>query len=227
MPPLVIDAGVQKLQELTASTPWLKLSVRSAHETASRVYAKYPPPQRTLVGIDAANYLEAVILLTQADILEQHSSYGPVRWLWYLRRAPDSLFEGNYGTTLGYDRLLAEIFSSQFTASDASEAVERVAFRVDDSAFRFIARYVGRVKLLSHLHGLYRRVGKGATLDTSRPILMANTSEAIERAIQIYDLRHDRSHEFIGWTTPKTVDNSQPHADARSKASGLTPPRWL
>lgn len=198
MPPLVIDAAVQKLQELAASTDWLKLSTRSAHETASRVYARCPPPQRTLVGIDAANYLEAVIPLTQADILEQHSSYGPVRWLWYLRRAPDSLFEGNYGTTLGYDRLLAEIFSSQFTASDASEAVERVAFRVDDSAFRFIARYVGRVKLLSHMHGLYRRVGKGATLDTSRPILMANTSEAIERAIQIYDLRHDRSHEFIG-----------------------------
>lgn len=163
-----------------------------------RVYAKCPPLQQTLAGIDAANYLQTIIPLTQADMLKQHSNYGSVRWLWYLRRAPDSLFEGNYGTTLGYDRLLAEILSSQFTAIDTSEAVERVAFRVNDSAFRFLARYVGRVKLLSHLHGLYRRVGKGATLDTSRPILMANTSEAIERAIQIYDLRHDRSHEFIG-----------------------------
>lgn len=196
MPPLVIDAAVQKLQELAASTDWLKLSTRSAHETASRVYARCPSPQRTLAGIDAANYLEAIIPLTQADILEQHSSYGPVRWLWYLRRAPDSLFEGVYKSTLGYDRLLAEMFSSQFTASDASEAAERVAFRVDDAAFRHLARYVGRVKLLSHLHALYRRVGKGAILDASRPVFMSNTSVAIERAIQIYDLRHDRSHEF-------------------------------
>lgn len=198
MPPLVIDAAAQKLQELAASTDWLTLSARSAHETALRVYAKCPPPQNTLAGIDAANYLQTIIPLTQADILEQHSSYGPVRWLWYLRRAPDSLFEGDYGTTLGYDRLLAEMLSSQFTASDASEVAERVAFRVDDAAFRHLARYVGRVKLLSQLHILYRRVGKGAILDASHPILMANTSDAIERAIHIYDLRHDRSHEFIG-----------------------------
>lgn len=196
--PLVIDAGVQKLQELAASTDWLTLSARSAHETALRVYARCPPPQHTLAGIDAANYLQAIIPLTQADILEQHSSYGPVRWLWYLRRAPDSLFEGDYRTTLGYGRLLAEMLSSQFTASDTSEVAERVAFRVDDAAFRHLARYVGRVKLLSQLHGLYRRVGKGAILDASHPILMANTSDAIERAIHIYDLRHDRSHEFIG-----------------------------
>jgi hypothetical protein len=198
MPPLVIDAAAQKLQELADSTDWLTLSARSAQATALRVYAKCPPPQHTLAGIDAANYLQTIIPLTQADILEQHSSYGPVRWLWYLRRAPDSLFEGDYGTTLGYDRLLAEMLSSQFTASDSSVAAERVAFRVDDAAFRHLARYVGRVKLLSQLHILYRRVGKGAILDASRPILMANTSDAIERAIQIYDLRHDRSHDFIG-----------------------------
>lgn len=198
MPPLVIDAAVQKLQELAASTDWLKLSTRSAHETASRVYARCPPPQRTLAGIDAANYLQAIIPLTQADILEQHSSYGPVRWLWYLRRAPDSLFEGVYKSTLGYNRLLAEMLSSLFTASDASEAAGRVTFRVDDASFRHLASYVGRVKLFSQLHVLYRRVGKGAILDASHPVVMANTSEAIERAIQIYDLRHDRSHEFIG-----------------------------
>ena len=198
MPPLVIDPAVQKLQELAASSAWLTLAARSAHETASRVYARCPPPQRTLAGVDAADYLQAIVPLTQADVLEQHSGYGSVRWLWYLRRAPDSLFEGDYGTTLGYDRLLAEMLSAQFTATDTSEVAERVAFRVDEATFRHLARYVGRVKLLSQLHMLYRRVGKGAVLDASRPVLMAHTSEAIERAIQIYDVRHDRSHEFIG-----------------------------
>ena len=29
------------------------------------------------------------------------------------------------------------------------------------------------------------------------------------------------------WTTPRTVDKPEPHAEAHSKASGLTPPRWL
>ena len=31
----------------------------------------------------------------------------------------------------------------------------------------------------------------------------------------------------VNWTAPRTVDKPEPHADARSKASGLTPPRWL
>ena len=29
------------------------------------------------------------------------------------------------------------------------------------------------------------------------------------------------------WTAPCTIDNFQPHNEALSKASGLTPPRWL
>lgn len=29
------------------------------------------------------------------------------------------------------------------------------------------------------------------------------------------------------WTSPGSVDKSRPQAEARSKASGLTPPRWL
>lgn len=197
-PPLVIDPAARQLQVLAASTDWLRLAALSAHDTAARVYALCPPPQPTLIGLEAANYLRQVVPLVQADVLAQHRAYGPVRWLWYLRRSPDGLFEGDYGTTLGYDRLLAEVLSAQFTAIDTSDMADRVAFRVDDASFRHLARYVGRVKLLSQLHMLYRRVGKGAELDASHPVLMARTSDAIERAIRVYDERHDRSHEFIG-----------------------------
>lgn len=197
-PPLVIDPATHELQALAASIDWVTLAARSAHETAKRVYETCPPSQPTLVGLEAANYLQQVVPLVQADILAQHRAYGAVRWLWYLRRSPDSLFEGNYGTTLGYDRLLAEVLSAQFTAMDASDLADRVAFRVDDASFRHLARYVGRVKLLSQLHMLYRRVGKGAELDASRPVFMAPSSEAIERAMRVYDERHDRSHEFTG-----------------------------
>lgn len=151
-----------------------------------------------LVGLEAARYLQQVVPLVQADVLAQHNAYGPVRWLWYLRRAPDSLFQGGYRTTLGYDGLLAEVLSAQFTFIDISDLSDRVAFRVDSASFRHLARYVGRVKLLSQLHMLYRRVGKGAELDVSHPVFVARTSDAIERAMRSYDERHDRSHEFMG-----------------------------
>lgn len=99
---------------------------------------------------------------------------------------------------MGYDRLLAEVLSSEFQRADSSEMERQVRFPIDSSAFRHLARYVGRVKLLSNLHMLYRRVGKGSVLDASSSLLVAKTSELIEHAIQIYDTRHDRSHEFLG-----------------------------
>jgi hypothetical protein len=115
-----------------------------------------------------------------------------------LRRAPDDFFSGSYGTTIGYDKLLAEVVSSSFAQENQSELVARIAFRVDDAAIRHFASFVGRVTLLSQLHILYRRVGKGATLDARRPVPVARTPGNIESAITIYDERHDRSHEFFG-----------------------------
>jgi hypothetical protein len=32
---------------------------------------------------------------------------------------------------------------------------------------------------------------------------------------------------FINWTSHTTVDKLKPQIEARSNASGLTPPRWL
>ncbi|WP_130304599.1 hypothetical protein [Advenella incenata] len=74
-----------------------------------------------LDSTDAVEYLETFVPFIQADILEQRNAYGPIRWFWYLRRAPICLFKGRYGTTLGYDLIPAEMLSSQFTAIDVSE----------------------------------------------------------------------------------------------------------
>ncbi|MCA3081622.1 MAG: hypothetical protein ING69_03080 [Rhodocyclaceae bacterium] len=198
LPPLLIDQAASRFQEFEASIGWAALAAQSAKETASRVYAMRPPPQPRLVGEEAADYLQSIIPVTESDILDCHAAYGSVRWLWYLRRAPDRLFEGEYTTTLGYDRMLAELVASKFTAIDVSENPDRVSFPADVYAFRHLARYVGRLKLLSNLHSLYRRLGKGGVLDASTPTLIVETSETIERAIQIYDSRHDTATEFIG-----------------------------
>jgi len=152
MPPLVIDLAVLRLQQLADSTDWPTQAATAALETASRVYAMCPPAQRELAGADAAEYLKQIVPLVQTDILEQHKSYGPIRWIWYLRRAPAELFEGSYETTLGYDRMLAEALSSNFTADDRSQASNRVAFRIDGTAFRHLTRYVGR-GVLPRFHG--------------------------------------------------------------------------
>jgi hypothetical protein len=197
MPPLAVDPAVTALRR-AASRQWRDVSGKAAINTALAIFKENRPPQAEMIGEEAAEYLEQFIAATQEHIQRAHSGYGGVRWLWYLRRAPDAFFSGSYGTTVGYDRFLAEILSSAFPKEDQSELTTRITFKVDDAAIRHVASFVGRVKLLSQLHILYRRVGKGATLDARRPILVASTPADVENAIAIYDQRHDRSHEFFG-----------------------------
>jgi hypothetical protein len=33
--------------------------------------------------------------------------------------------------------------------------------------------------------------------------------------------------QFVDWTSHATIDKLEPQIEARSNASGLTPPRWL
>jgi hypothetical protein len=115
-----------------------------------------------------------------------------------LRRTPDALFEGNYDSTLGYDRALAEIVSSRSTSSDVSERDDLVAFRADESTFRHISRYVGRIKLLSNSQRLFRMVGKGATLNASSPAFEFEISAETRRAIHAYDLRASKLGVGLG-----------------------------
>lgn len=50
--------------------------------------------------------------------------------------------------------------------------------------------------------------GKDLTVNVRFPLMITSTTVTL-------------------WTSPGIVDTPQPHFEARSKASGLIPPRWL
>ena len=70
-------------------------------------------------------------------------------------------------------------------------------FPVDVVAGRQIARFIGRLKLFSLLHILYRSVGKGAELDLLGSLPFAKTPPEVDQAIAIHDQRHDQGFEFV------------------------------
>lgn len=158
------------------------------------------PPQRYLQAEDAATYIANLIQLAEAYIAEAHATYGSVRWLWYIRRCPDALFAGQYNTTAGYDRTLAESISWFFPTvlNDATPA--RLAFDTSDSSLRHLCRFLACVKVLSDLHMCFRRAGKGSEIDTSRLLLTYKTDRESEDAMRVYDTRHSDSqqHVFMG-----------------------------
>ncbi|MFL9913254.1 hypothetical protein [Paraburkholderia sp. RL17-337-BIB-A] len=99
MPPFAVDPAVTAFRRVT-SKQWHALSGKAAINTALAIFKENHPPQADLIGVEAAEYLEQFIAATQEHIQRAHSGYGGVRWLWYLRRAPDAFFSGSYGTTI-------------------------------------------------------------------------------------------------------------------------------
>lgn len=196
----VVDPHRAYFKKMALINEWQKLEAKSTIELAILAKLKTPPPpSNLLVGDAASQYLESLVPVVQDEIKKQHSGYGAVQWLWYLRRAPKELFSGSYRTTLGYDYMLAEALSWNQTSTDFNDySSGQISFKVDDESFHNLCNYIGAIKYLSQLHIAYRRVGKGATLDLSLPVVMTQNSKEIEAAIELYDTRHDHSFELIG-----------------------------
>lgn len=190
----VVDQPALTLRAAISDLPWAQLGARAAVESFSIARSKCSVPVAT-AGEEGAEYLRGLILLLEQQIAKEHSQYGSVRWFWYLRRIPKELFSGGYGTTFAYDRVLAESLTWPWP-QQAVPPGKFLHFPVDEAAARQIARFLGRVKLLSHLHILYRRVGKGAELDLAASLPFAKTPPEVDTAIAIYDERHDQGYDF-------------------------------
>ena len=157
--PLAIDQPAKLLEELLGTKKWEARTARHVLALIQRAHRNTGSPVEDISGAVAAAYLDRLIDAVTRELMEQAQGYSAARWLWYLRRLPDSLFSGIYKTTLGYDRALAESVSWYSAKIERSTSDKYFAFRVDDSACRHLLCFVSSVKLLSHLHSTYRCVG--------------------------------------------------------------------
>jgi hypothetical protein len=220
----VYDAATLRFAQFFQQTDWRRLVEQHADEIACRARQRVTPTGGLLEGEIAAEYLEQLIDAVTAEILKHHDAYGSVRWLWYLRRLPDDLFSGHRTTTLGYDRALAEALSWYLPATDESTSPTLVAFAADMAAFRHACRFVAGAKLLSHLHALYRRAGKGAAIEARSHRPFAKEDRALTDAIRTYDDRHHRTNQLdrsgLGLAAAEPDAESLEH-NARADASSL------
>jgi hypothetical protein len=194
----VTDLGTERLKKLASNNNWQKIAKTAALETISEIVASNKPDSNVLQGVAASEYLEKIIPSVEAAILSRHSAYSDLRWLWYLRRIPRELLTGSLRTTFPYDLALAETISWQMPKAKIGSHLNQLHYPVDEHVFRHLCRFVGRVKMLSDLHGTYRSVGKGATLKIESGIPVPNTEKNVDEAIQIYDLRHETTQGGLG-----------------------------
>lgn len=192
----VVDQPAEQLARLLSTENWETRSAKYVDLLIQRAHRSTGFSTEELSGESAAVYLERLIGAVTEELIDRAQGYSAARWLWYLRRLPDSLFSGTYRTTIGYDRTLAESISWYSTKMEGSNSDKYYAFRVDGSACRHLTNFVAGVRLLSHLHSIYRRVGKGASVFFRGVFPFAIQGDGVARAIEIYDERLDHLQDI-------------------------------
>lgn len=149
-------------------------------------------------GQEACDYFSACIAHLEELIAPQVHHYSTLRWLFYLRRLPHSVFAGRLGSTGPNRRALAESYCSKSEGLceayiDANGAYQ---FRVDDSTLRHLVRLLALVDLINEFQVYYRYAGKNLSFKfhqkwpwNALPRVIQDAS--IQAAIRAYDDRHD------------------------------------
>ena len=186
--------------------------LRDAAKIAERVRVETGVGRGDIGGEPASNYLANVLTrLQQHAETEAAKGYGRYRWLWYLRRLPDDVFDGDLATTGPYDRSLTEILATRGAgpAHALGSPAADGTFTIDDTVIKRVGWLCGFATAVSQFQVEARVVGKGSVLGFDRlfpglifPICRARRGPALDHQIREYDRRSEYQRLFTSLGIP-------------------------
>ena len=197
--PLLLDQASHKISKLVLACDWERVMGNRVEELDRFLLRTIETPDsRDVEGLVASRYIEKCIEILKCELIQTHSEYSAARWLWYVRRLPRHVFSGNYLTTLGYDRSLAESLSWYCNGKEYGISSNAIVFPISESIIRHVLRFASGTRLLSHFHSLYRQAGKGVKfhIPSKSSVPAALEDSSIRNAIVDYDKRHEIGQDF-------------------------------
>lgn len=198
-----VDVPTVLIAEFFARNPALvdEELARVQHEVDQRLQLLVPPPGGLHLETQAAAKVAAYLRRCHDEATgmlraELRGMFMPnqYRWLWYLRRLPVSVFEGELATTLGYDSLLAEVLSGwapDNTNAGAEITQGMVHYPTDPQSLRRLARLAAWTKVISRFHQDLRWASKGTSFrfapDSSLPEPVPTIDE--RTSVRLFDDR--------------------------------------
>lgn len=154
--------------------------------------------RRNISGAEACDYCAECIRLLEGLVAPHIESYSALRWLYYLRRLPHSIYSGSVGSTGPNKRALAEAYCAQSSAVGHARLTKHGIFEfpVDDSTLRHLSRFIAFVDVIYDFQVAYRYAGKGShfKFNISKPWAALPESlpdSQIDLAVGLYDERND------------------------------------
>lgn len=175
---------------------------------------------------DSCAFFTECIAALESAFAADLNSYSTMRWMYYLRRLPHRVFEGELASTAPNARALIEVYANRSgKAEPATYGSRGFIFPVNESTLRHIARFIAFITIIYDLQVGFRLASKG--YDYAFPATSSRTprNESVRRplthkpmaspaptvlplrvenalvasAVQIYDQRHDRYRRtFLG-----------------------------
>jgi hypothetical protein len=139
--------------------------------------------------VEIVAYLERCFELGITYGITVAAGYSKARWLWYLRRVPDWIFDdpSNFVSGSTYNRSVAEILTVLGGATDTPNH-SGSEYPIDEQVVDDVLRLVATVRYLGNVNWLIRTAGRGVRLvfegDGELPV--ARPTELENTAFQLY-----------------------------------------
>jgi hypothetical protein len=235
--PIASDQPTIEILDLLSSTPTLwSDAVETVRTEALGIVRRITPPGgvhlRRRSSLSTYDYLRAAYEAVRDKVkfeLASNLAISSYEWLWYLRRLPRAIFQGELRTTYGYDSILAEVLAGWAPRVARSAPISQedgtLAFPVNRSRLGDVLWLCAWTLLLSEAHAAIRWSSKGVEFAFSddQPFPEAIPSPSQRRAVRLYDTRMEKEPmSFFGsMTATQTLDRHT--KDARSAVKSDKP----
>lgn len=125
-------------------------------------FFKASQSKKRLSALESGQFFADCIGAMEQIFAPHIQAYSAMRWMYYLRRTPNSVFSGDLRSTVANNRALSEIYAQR------SERVEEARwgqagfeFRLDDCTLRHVARFAAFVIIMNDLQVDFRFASKG------------------------------------------------------------------
>ena len=118
--------------------------------------------KKRLSALDSGQFFADCIGAMEKIFALHIQAYSAMRWMYYLRRMPNSVFSGYLRSTVANIRALAEIYAQRSKrVEEARLGQAGFEFHLDDGTLRHIARFVAFVFIMYDLQVDFRFASKG------------------------------------------------------------------
>lgn len=194
------DGAELEIHDWVDAEEWDNHFRRAIQNLRIKLKLESAPPatdaQHMVDPMDAADYLRRAMGIVEEEIRKVANKYPKPVLLWYARRLPQFVFEGELATTAPYDQALLEVCTGKWGNDNLGLREiqrDRVSYIRTPTVISDVLMIAAYNCFLSDIHSYLRYAGKGVHFDLSQYQLLGlpgprPTSEE-KGAIELFDQR--------------------------------------